>query len=232
MTQIILDPGSTHDGDRHKADRLIEIAADCGADAIKFQLLTDKEAKAGNIGMDWEWLPDLIALGKTKGIEVFASVFDRSGHEWLAKCGAQSVKYAYSQRDKATPVGQFGGIKTMIPRVYVSQGVMDKDPFSGPGWKFSGGKRLYCIPEYPVPYKIDFEGLFPRFDGFSSHCLGIEQELAAAKAGAEILEFHFQGDWVSDTPDGRFAKTPAMTERLISRIRGTKPEKYDGRDFS
>lgn len=42
-TFIIAEAGSNHCGDMDKAKKLIEIASDCGADAVKFQTFTAKE---------------------------------------------------------------------------------------------------------------------------------------------------------------------------------------------
>lgn len=221
MTRVIVDPGSTHDGDSHKAFRLVEIAANAGADAIKFQLLSDRENKGGNIGMDWEWLPDLIAAGRAKRIEVFASVFDRSGWDYLIKLGCKSVKLSYSQAN-TLPLYPHS---SPLERVYVSQDIMsprlELTPVQAKGRPPRAMEliRLYCLPLYPVQYVVDFEGLFPRFHGFSSHCLGTAQEIKAAEMGAEVLEFHMQGDWVSNTPDGRFAKTPVMVEKICKAVK-------------
>lgn len=218
---VTLDPGSTHNGELHYARRLVEIAAEVGADAIKFQLLSANEAKGGNVGMDWAWMPELIALGKEKKIEVFASVFDRSGWDYLLQLGCKSVKLSYSQAHKLDQYPHLAPLET----VYVSQDVMSPALALKPIRKSDvkpGPMRLvryYCLPLYPVPYVVDMEGLFPCFDGFSSHCLGIEQEVGAVQAGAKYLEFHFMGDWPSDTPDGRFAKPPALAAKLIERVR-------------
>jgi N,N'-diacetyllegionaminate synthase len=218
---VCLDPGSTHNGDLHYARRLLEIAADIGADAIKFQLLSANEAKGGNLGMDWAWMPELIALGRDKRIEVFASVFDRSGWDYLLQLGCKSAKLSYSQAHKLDQYPHLAPLET----VYVSQDGMSPALVLKParrGEVKPGPMRLvryYCIPEYPVQYMLDFEGLFPRFDGFSSHCLGMEQEVRAVQAGAKHLEFHFMGDWASETPDGRFAKSPALAAKLIERVR-------------
>ena len=225
MTRVILDPGSTHDGDLHKAMRLIEIAAATGSDAIKFQLLSPAECKGGNISISWEWFPELIAHGKTKGIEVFASVFDRSGWDYVIQCGCKSVKLSYSQAHKLPEYPH----KVPLENFYVSRDVMSpafsltpiiprKAP--PPNMKLI---RLYCLPLYPLPYLADFEGLFdgsaPRFEGFSSHALGIQQEIRAADAGAKVLEFHIRGDWASPTPDGLFAKSPAMVEKICKAVK-------------
>lgn len=224
MTRVILDPGSTHDGDLHKALRLIELGAAAGADAIKFQLLGPAECKGGNISIDWEWYPELIEVGKKNRVEVFASVFDRSGWDYVIQCGCKSVKLSYSQAHKLLEYPH----KKPLETIYISQDVMSPVPIWNPKaqahWRLGTTAllnlvQLYCIPVYPVPYVVDFEGLFPRFDGFSSHCLGIQQEIRAADAGAKYLEFHFKGDWDSPTPDGRFAKSPAMVEKICKAVK-------------
>lgn len=203
---VILDPGSTHDGSFNKAKTLVKIAADNGADAVKFQLLTKNEEVSRNIGMEWDWLPDLIQLGADLKIEVFASVFSLDGIEWAHACGCESVKFAYSKQQL------FLAYNTdMFNKVYYSTDAMK--------FNASYGTSLYCIPEYPVKYIVDFEGIFPRFDGFSDHTLGIKQTLTAVKAGARYIEKHFQGDWHSDTPDGCFALKPKLLGELMRKIK-------------
>lgn len=223
--RVIVDPGSCQDGELYKALRLIDLASDAGSDAIKFQLLSPAQCVGGNVGIDWDHFPELIAHGKTKGIEVFASVFDRSGWDYVIKCGCKSVKLSYSQANKLREYPH----KAPLENFYVSQDVMSralsltpvipKNP-PMPDMKLI---RLYCLSLYPVPYVIDFEGLFdgttPRFNGFSSHALGVQQEIRAADAGAKYLEFHMKGTWESPTPDGAFAKSPAMVEKICKAVK-------------
>lgn len=208
-TWICVDPGSTHDGDLDKANALVKDALTMGANAIKFQLLAEKQLTGGNILLPWEYMPELIALGAEKGIEVFASVFDFAGLSYLMSIGCKSVKFAYSQaellRDSAASIPE-------DVKIYASYDVMSPHICER-------ATTLYCIPEYPVRYPVNFDGLFPRFDGFSSHCLGIQQEIEAVKAGAKYLEFHIKGDWDSPTPDARFAKSYVEAMKLIDRIR-------------
>lgn len=208
MTKIIVDPGSNHNGDYGKAIELIKIAADCGADAVKFQLLTQKELKGtGNIELPWKWLPELIDHGKIYHIEVFASVFNEDGIKWLRACKCKSIKFAYSQQKYGeVTVGKGAEFE----KIYMSCDVMTK-----PEWpKKDCLISLYCIPLYPVPYIVDFEGLFPRFDGWSSHTLGIKQDMKAISMGAKYVEKHFQCDWHSPTPDGKFSIRPKELRKL------------------
>jgi len=213
MIKIIGDPGSCHMGDKKKAKELVKIGADCGLDAVKFQLLTHKEAVGGNIELDWDWLPELIELGELLKIEVFASVFDQNGIKWLYNCGCKSIKFPYSKQflkilcwEGLIVNGKPKKKNVTFENVYRSSGVMDKqDP---------SVINLFCIPEYPVPYFINFSGFFPRFQGFSSHCMGMGEEMRAIEAGAQVLEVHFKGPWEADCPDALFAKSPDLLDKL------------------
>lgn len=209
--KIIGDPGSCHMGRLDLAKELIRVGAACGLNAVKFQLLTGTQTRGtGNIGLDWDYLPELMALGDNLGVEVFASVFDLDGILWLQRCHARSIKFAYSMPALVQP-----DLEQNFDLVYVSLDVMR--PLKHSGRNFIS---LYCIPEYPVRYVVDFEGIFPRFDGFSSHCLGIEQDVRAAEAGARYLEKHFTLDRADiDCPDHHFALRPKKLEELCKRIK-------------
>lgn len=205
MTQIIAEAGSTHDGEKKKALELIEIARECGADAIKFQLLTQKELKGtGNVELNWDWFPDLIDWGNKHDIEVFASVFDVDGAKWLKHCKCKSIKFAYSRHILFNGLEKnaidWGVNFSDFEKIYLSTDIMS-------GLR-QNAVNLYCIPLYPIPYIIDFENIFPLFDGFSSHCLGIKQDVLAIDMGAKYVEKHFQGPWNSNTPDAKFAIRP------------------------
>ena len=202
--KIIGDPGSCHMGDFGRAKALTEVCAYSGCDAIKWQLFEGAEIGPQNIALPYKWLPKLAYFGKELGMEVLASVWDRRGLTALLDCGCSSVKFAYSQNENDDLI--FDTLVEKFSTKYIScdcnTGV--EDGFTG----------LYCVPEYPVKSILDFEGIFPRFDGFSSHCLGINQDVGAMMAGAKIIEKHFQLDDPSHCPDGSFALRPGDLKRL------------------
>jgi len=209
MTYIIVDPGSCHDGDLKKAEALVNLAKNAGADAIKFQLLTDKETKGtNNILLPWDWFPDLMELGEMLNIEVFASVFDDKGIKFLNGCSCDSIKFAHSQQD----LFLLNDNSINASNIYVSS-----------NWHlpYEDCVNLWCVPQYPVPFELNFDYLFPnRYQGFSSHCMGGRQEIKAVEAGAKYLEFHTKGYWESECADAFFAKSPKQSEILINTIRG------------
>jgi len=218
MAKILAECGSTHNGDKRRAIELVDIAADAGCHAIKYQLLTGKELKGGNIELPWEWMPELMEHGVKRGIEVYASVFNIDGIRWLKKIGCNSIKFAYSQREllKSMAIHSFDN-------VYYSTDIM-----KGTNHLFT---NLYCIPLYPVPYQVSFEGLFPLFEGFSSHTLGIEQDKRAIDMGAQYIEKHFMGKWETNCPDGKFAISPRQLGELCQYATRTEvaPEVAIGR---
>lgn len=208
---LIGDPGSCHMGKLEYAKELIDVAIEAGLDAVKFQLLGEAEIARGNIKLPWDWLLELRSYGMDGGMEVFASVFSADGLTFLLEHAFSTVKIPYGKRRmlwEATVQEQLA-----FRKIYVSTDIMTALP------PLPGVKTLYCIAEYPVRYQIDWEGIFPQFDGFSSHCLGIAQDIRAVEAGAMIIEKHFTLDRNDiDCPDYRFALTPKNLKRLVEGV--------------
>jgi len=203
--KIILDPGSTHNNDRTNCIDLITNAALVGANAIKFQLFKNIPP---NIPLDYEMVPMLKDYCDEAGIEFFASVWDTEGFELLDQLGCKSIKFAHSQRN--SPLIQ-RALDT-FENVYVSMDYMD--------FPIEGCINMFCIPQYPCVNEINFEGIFPRFQGFSDHTLGFTQTTKAVKAGAKHIEKHFKlEDADMRIPDSRFALTPIQTKLMTLSLR-------------
>lgn len=208
--KVIIDPGSTHMGKLDYARELIDIAKDLGVYAIKFQLFGPEFAKGGNIPLPKEWLPELIERADQKVI-VTASAFDDEHLDFLIRLKVPFIKFAYSQKHKID--WQRKALEMGIKSI-VSCDVMTDHQV------LLGSERLYCISEYPVQYQIDFENIFPRFDGFSSHCLGVKQDERAIMAGARMIEKHITLDHADiSCPDHFFALHPKEMEQLVMMAR-------------
>jgi len=191
-------------GSLERAKEHIRIGKECGLDAVKFQLLEDEQCGNGNIELEWDLFPELKAYGNELNVPVFASAFSDSGIQMLYEYGFKWLKLAHSMRKR------WYYESDAWDKLFISWDYLDEIPYQ------KNIVNLFCIPEYPVLYDIPFETfqhIFKRFDGFSSHCLGTNQEVKAIGAGAKYLEVHFMID-ESDCPDGKFAKTPDMIEAL------------------
>lgn len=213
--KIVLDPGSTHMGDKRLAKELIDKAAASGADYIKFQLFPNekKYTSTGNIPMPYEWLPELVKYGRGK-IKVTASAFDKQALEIMRRCEVPFYKFAYSQQDQLQYIE---GLLNVGKTVVVSSDVMNL-------YKLPTHKNLvtlFCQPIYPTMWKTNFDDLFPPFHGFSDHSLGTSEPVEAVKAGAKWIEKHITLSYSEclDTPDGKFALLPDQAKLMVKRIR-------------
>lgn len=202
--RLILDVGSTHGGKEMACYKAIDRAVEIGLKDLKFQLLEKQHCKCGNIPIDRRWLPGLIAKGRKNGINVFASVWSLNGMKDLLDSGATTIKFAYSAHGM-TPLIETA--MTKFAEVIVSTDVMSFIP---------GPTNLFCVPEYPVYQLLSFEGLFPRFRGFSDHTMGIKQTETAIHQGAKIIEKHVIADPTVQCPDAKFAIDWREVQSLIN----------------
>lgn len=204
MIYIIGDIGSCHNGKKEYAFEAIDVAKECGLDAIKYQLF--KGNANGNIELPREWWKDLVAYAKQKDIEIFASVFDKEAVDLLWSSGCRKVKISYSQNFNLELLKRVRKHKWEI----VASGAETYPSYAD--------IKLFCIPEYPVkhynwalPYGTAF------WDGFSSHYLGktIDKLVIENSEGMfskkiwGYIEKHFTLDHDDiDCPDSLFALNP------------------------
>lgn len=114
---IIAEAGINHDGKLNQAYQLIDMAADAGADVVKFQLFTAAHmypVQAGKIrtanGKDTEiyslikdmevpeeWIPKLMAKCEERGVGFLCTTCDEASTDMLAKYGVDAFKIASSE---------------------------------------------------------------------------------------------------------------------------------------
>lgn len=117
-TFIIAELSANHNQSFEQAIKLVEAAAQAGADAVKLQTYTadtltiDSDAEPfriveGNLWSGktlhevyreaqapWDWLPPLKARAEELGMECFSSAFDFSSAEYLQSCAVPAYKIA------------------------------------------------------------------------------------------------------------------------------------------
>lgn len=112
---IIAEIGSNFDGDIDRAKKLVDLAEECGADAVKFQCfladrIVSKERFAGiKMGFQakWaepvyeayrhaelprDWIQELFEYSKKKSIAFLATPYDKAAVDLLEKIGVSALK--------------------------------------------------------------------------------------------------------------------------------------------
>jgi sialic acid synthase SpsE len=114
---VIAEAGSNHDRDLDQAKRLIDVAAEAGADAVKFQTFTSERIVAETrtrakyldailppdetmatlfreLELPYEWHEDLYRHAEAAGLDFLSSPFDEQAADMLDALGVKAFKTA------------------------------------------------------------------------------------------------------------------------------------------
>jgi N,N'-diacetyllegionaminate synthase len=246
-TYIIAEAGSNHNGDLETAKELIDVAADAGADAVKFQTFRAEDLYVEESGeveyleddrsiydiiesmeMPYEWIPELYDYCHEQGVQFMSTPFDeRSAAELDEYVPAWKVaSYTSSHIPFLEHLAE-----TNKP-IVMSTGAHDLDEVSESvaALREAGVDDLVllqCVAAYPTPLsEINvrvIETLREEFDvltGLSDHTLDpVIAPCAAVSLGASVIEKHFTLDNSMEGPDHEYALEPDELDCMVSKIR-------------
>lgn len=215
---IIAEAGSNHDGSLEQAFSLIDIAADAGADAVKFQCLEPLKR---------EWLPELQKYATQEEIDFLVTPFDVEAVEVLDELDVPAIKIASPEIVNLELVEAVA--KTRRSTI-LSTGMADGVEILDAVQLFDHRTELallQCTTAYPAPYeKVNLRAMdglrLIGSDcpvGLSDHSLGIAIPIAAAALGARIIEKHFTLDRSLEGPDHSYALEPDELKSMVEGIR-------------
>jgi sialic acid synthase SpsE len=201
--KLIAEFGSCHMGKIAHIKEAIDRCSVAGIDYLKLQLFPNEAPFVPeNVWLDPEIYTEAAEYAYDKGLILSASVFDEKSLSFLLEDQPLFYKFAFSKKARQDWIERAHLHAGSYSQIFVSCDVMTDHLV--PNYC----KKLYCIPEYPVRYEIAFDELFPRFDGFSDHTMGIRQTKRAIEAGAKVIEKHVRlGRDHEICPDARFAVT-------------------------
>lgn len=247
---IIAEAGSNHDGRLEQARRLIDVAASAGADAVKFQIFRANRLYPRSAGvsgylkitkpiydiiaemeMPYEWLPELAACCREKGILFLASVFDEESADQL-DAHVEAFKIASYEM---THLPLIRHIAKKGKPVIISTGTANLDEVTETVKEFRGTGNddlilMQCTAAYPAPLETlnlraiaTLRSTFGAPVGLSDHSRDpVVGPLAAMALGANLIEKHFTLSNELPGPDHRFALESAELKLMIQKVRETE----------
>lgn len=236
---IIAEAGSNHDQDKQNAFELVQVAADSGADAVKFQLFTADKLYSNSINKEiyeatkraelpLDWIPEIIDKCKSNKIMFLGTPFDFDSVDLLDNANVPMFKWASGEIDNVDLLRY--AAKKSKPMI-ISTGMCDMSTIEAAidtVVEENNNKiaLLHCISIYPTQVAdvnlrmMDtLSNAFGYPIGFSDHTLGSSVPIAAVARGAKILEKHFTLNKNLKSPDHPFSLRPNELKDLVTQIR-------------
>ena len=239
---VIAEAGMNHDGSLGNAIRMVEVASEAGADAVKFQL-HDAAAESTRDAPSppyfqhesrWEYFQrtaftddqwrTLREACDRAGIDFVCAPFSLEALERLERIGVARYKIGSGE---VTNLDLVRAAAATGKPVLVSSGMSTWEELDAA--VDAAGEHvivLQCTSAYPTPPErvglnliAELRKRYGKPVGFSDHSLGPHAAFAAVALGAEIVEKHFTLSKEMYGPDAALALEPHELEELVDGIR-------------
>lgn len=240
---VVAEAGVAHFGDVEQARRLIDLAVEAGADAVKFQIYKTASLIAaseqqwrerlGAKELRYEDFKSLQQYAVGRGVDFFATPHEEEAlaylvgelHVPLLKVGSGEVgNLRFLKRVAAA----------MLPTI-VSLGLHNEEDIQQvvEVFKEAGNEQLillHCVTRYPTPAGESnlrtISWLAKRYDcpiGYSDHTAGHAVPLAAVALGARVIEKHvFLDRHVPGSQDALVACDASDFKQFVEEIRAVE----------
>lgn len=243
---IVAEVSANHLGRIERAHELVAMAADIGADAVKFQTFTpeqmvdaDRIIEAGpwagqkaiklysEAHTPREWHSELFWHARRRGILAFSSVFHQDDVDFLETLDCPIYKISsFEIRDLELIRYASRTGKPMI----ISTGMAQEDEIQAAATAADASPYLTllkCTSAYPTPAgEINLATMpalayFPRCMqfGLSDHTEGIGVAVAAVALGASVIEKHLTISRADGGPDAAFSMEPSEFAQMVTECR-------------
>jgi sialic acid synthase SpsE len=244
---IIAEAGLNHNGSFQIAKKLIDIAYNAGANAVKFQkrtidllatknLLEARDDRFPNFGKTYgeirshlefneQEYVELKKYSKEKKLDFIVTPFDEKALNFLYNIGIDKYKLA---SHSLTNIDLLKACSKFNIDIILSTGMAEVEEIDTAVelLKSNNLALLHCVSSYPTPLNecnlqmINF--LKDRYKitvGYSGHELGFLPSLAAVASGAEIIERHITIDKKMEGFDHKLSLEPQELQEMVSSIR-------------
>lgn len=248
-TIVIAEIGMTHDGSFGQAKAMIQCAAKCGANIVKFQTHISEAETLPNAprppyfkdesryeyfdrtAFSLEQHIQLKEIAEQAGVEFISSPFSIEAIELLEKVGVKSYKI---------PSGEVTNIPYLIRMAETGKQVILSSGMSSWAELDEAVKTLQdngcddlvilqCTSEYPCPPEaaglnimLEMKERYGFPVGYSDHTLGSSVAVAAVTLGACLIEKHFTLSHAMYGPDAKNSADPDELKTLVENIRAAE----------
>ena len=244
---LIAEIGLNHNGDPQVAKRLIDVAADAGAQAVKFQKRTPEIATPAHmrdVRRETPWgemsyleyryrvefdRDQYIEIGDhatLRGLDWFASPWDEPSVDFLEDLGVVAHKVASAS---VTDIGLLRAIAATGKPVILSTGMSTMEQIDNAVGVLGTDDLvlLHATSTYPMPPEeanlrmiVTLRERFPGVPvGYSGHEPGLQISIAAAALGAAAIERHITLDRTMWGSDQAASLEPEGLRHLIRDVR-------------
>lgn len=243
---IVAEIGNNHEGSVARAEDMIALARESGADAVKFQTFraeryvsrceTGRFERLKRFELSEQEFVRLRDAATRLGLIFLSTPFDPDSARFLNSL-VPAFKIASGDNNHKPLLEQIAAFGKPI---ILSTGLADIAAIRKSRaiieriWKDQRIQQsiavLHCVSSYPVPPAEANLGAIAHLRqelggivGYSDHCLGIDAAVVSAALGARIVEKHFTFDKsYSDYRDHQLSANPVEFEQMCHRIRETE----------
>lgn len=226
---FVAEIGVNHEGSLDKALDLLRIAAESGADAVKFQSFTphryvtpsetERFKRVSGFALDEAAHDRLVEEARRLGVHFLSAAISEDWVDYIAR-HSEAIKIASGDLD-FEPVIRAAAATGKPVILSVGLGTVEEID-RAVGWvrDVVGADQLaerlvllHCVTAYPTPIEqanvLNVPFLRERYGlpvGYSNHVIGPEACYAAAALGASMIEVHF-----TDQKEGRTFRDHALS---------------------
>lgn len=214
---IIAEIGENHIGNINLAKRMIQDAAQAGADIVKFQSYLGKDFKDDDPEKDWftkvqlsnEAHFELKKYAEENGVEFLSSPFSLERAQFLCESlGLRKIKIASGMMLNFKVLDYLNSVN--IDTIFVSTGMATLEEIKESLNHIRNIPNIYllhCVTQYPCKDEEANLRAIPTLQkefhlpvGYSDHTIGIDACIASVALGASVIEKHFTFD--KNCPEG------------------------------
>lgn len=237
-TFIIAEAGINHNGSLEVAKQMIEEAAKCNVDAIKFQTLLPEELFSKKLNSEVFDYCQTLSFDKKQHIEL-KKYAEKNEIEFLSTpVGSKTAKLLHEIKSNAFKIasGEINNLELITQIAKYGKPMIISTGMSSLSEIFTTVEKiktigcqfaiLHCVSCYPTKIKDAnlstisyFQSIFDVPIGYSDHTLGNDACLTAVALGAKILEKHFTLDKNMEGPDQKLSGDVKEFKELVERTR-------------